>query len=74
MQYPKFTEALLGHGSMELAWPQPAVIIIVWAVGGGEGSPLLPGGTTTTDVLVRSLICQYWDHRDFDPVSKCHDQ
>lgn len=73
MQYPKFTEALLGHGSMELAWPQP-VIIIMWAVGGGEGSLLLPGGTTSTDVLVQSLICQYWDLGDFDPVSKCQDQ
>lgn len=55
-----------------MAWPQPAVIIIMWAVGGGEGSLLLPGGTTTADVLVRSLVCQYWDRHDY--VSECQNQ
>ena len=36
MRYPKFAEAEPGHGGVEaalLAWPQPAVIIIMWAVG-----------------------------------------
>lgn len=42
-----------------LCWPQPAVIIIMWAVGGGEASLSLPGGTAATDVVVQSPVCRY---------------
>lgn len=61
MQFPKSTEASLGHGSMDgtlLARPQPAVIIIMWAVGGGAGgesSVVAWGYTATADVLVLEL-------------------
>lgn len=62
VQRSAFTGALLGHGGADVplpARPEPAGIIIMCAVGGGEASLLLPGGTATTDVLVPSLVGQY---------------